>query len=235
MKFTRPSRSAFSLVEILVVVAIIGIIASFAVPAADKMIRGTDVTRAAQMVNDAFTTARQTAIARNKQIEMRIIRFADPELPGESVDDESTWKIRGFQLMEVTSSGIPVQLAPMQRLPGQMMMHDGKYSSLVDLNNTISTQKALKFIKPTQLDPPMPRVATEKARKYTYASFRFMPDGSTTLTMTGNWFLTVISAQDMVKLAAPSTDKDPIKTVNYFIIQVDPVNGSTRNFRPTLG
>ncbi len=126
MKSSFRPRSAFSLIEMLMVIAIIGIISSFAIPAATKMIRGTDVNRGAQMVEDQLTAARQMAIARNKQIEIRFLRFADPETPGESVAETGTWKIRGMQLMEVTGSGIPVQLAPLQRLPGSQILNDGQ-------------------------------------------------------------------------------------------------------------
>ena len=230
MKIPSSARSAFSLVEILVVIAIIGIIASFAIPHVSSMVRGTEVTRAAQMVSDEFTKARQMAISGNKQIELRIIRFADPEQPGEKLDDETTWKVRGLQLMEVTTSGSPVQIGAMIRLPGQMLIDDGKYSTLIAPSGSSPMQEALRFNRPTELDPPMPRVAAEKARNYAYASFRFLPDGSTNLAATGKWYLTVVSALDLPRLR-----DDTIKTINYFIIQIDPVSGVTRNYRPSLG
>lgn len=237
MKIPSSLRTAFTLVEMLVVVAIIGIIATFTIPAASKMIRGTDVTRAAQMVSDQFSQGRLTAVSRNKQIEIRFLKFADPEQPGEDVNNQSSWKIRGMQLMEVTASGFPVQLGPMQRLPGTMLLHDGKYSSLIDSTNTEPGQKALEFKNPTALDPPMPRVAVANARKYTYAAFRFLPDGSTNLAVKGKWYVTMLSAADKAKMAAAAdgSSTDPIKTVNYFTVQIDPVSGASRTYRPSLG
>jgi len=235
MKSPCRQRPAFSLIEMLMVIAIIGIISSFAIPGAMKMIRGTDVSRGSQILADQLTAARQQAITRNKQIEIRFLRFADPETPGETVAEQGTWKIRGIQLMEVTSSGIPVQLAPMQRLPGALMLNDGKYSSLFDASGN-AQQQPLRFRNPSDQDPAMPRLPADKARKYTFASFRFYPDGSTSLSAKGNWYITMHSAADAAKLSgAQASDTDPIKTINYFTIQVDPVSGSTRSYRPQLG
>lgn len=235
MNSSTRSRSAFSLIEMLMVIAIIGIIASFAVPAATKMIRGTDATRAQQMVADQLNAARQQAIARNKQIEIRFVRFADPETPGESVAEQATWKVRGIQLMEVTSSGVPVQLAPIQRLPGSMILNDGKYSSLFDASGS-ATQTPLRFRNTTDTDPAMPRLPKDKARKYMYAAFRFYPDGSTSLSPKGNWYFTMYSVGDAAKLGVDGGNgPDPIKSINYFTVQIDPVSGSTRSFKPQLG
>jgi hypothetical protein len=128
-----------------------------------------------------------------------------------------------------------VQLAPIQRLPGTMMLNEGKYSSLFD-NSGNTTQTPLKFKNPSDLDPAMPRLPKDKARKYMYASFRFYPDGSTSLSPKGNWYFTMHSVADAPKLTgAAASDTDPIKTVNYFTLQVDAVSGSTRSYRPALG
>jgi uncharacterized protein (TIGR02596 family) len=234
MKTPLRLRSAFSLIEMLMVIAIIGIISSFAIPAATKMIRGTDANRASQLVADQLTTARQMAIARNKQIEVRFLRFADPESPGESVTSQSTWKIRGIQLMEVTGSGMPVQVAPMQRLPASMMVNEGRYSSLFDGANSTGVTP-LSFRNPVDLDPAMPRLPKEKARKYSFASFRYYPDGSTSLSRNGNWYFTLHPVDAVGVLSGAPGESEPIKGINYFTLQIDPVTGATRSYRPQIG
>jgi uncharacterized protein (TIGR02596 family) len=232
MKTPTFSRSAFSLIEILIVVGIIGIISSFAVPAATKMIRGSDVTRASQMLTDQLSTARQIAVSRNKQVEVRFLRFADPEQPGESVGTAASWKVRGIQLMEVTSSGVPVPIGSMQRLPNTMVINDGPFSSLFGSTSA----KPLAFKAPGEIDPPMPRLPADKAKRYTFASFRFLPDGSTNLKLNENWYITMHSIADAVKLdVAPADAADAIRSINYFTVQIDPVSGATRSYRPQIG
>jgi hypothetical protein len=68
-------------------------------------------------------------------------------------------------------------------------------------------------------------------RNYEYISFRFLQDGSTNLspaggTANGNWYVTVLNAVDKGKQPAE---------INFFTLQVDPVSGATRSYRPNAG
>ena len=66
---------------------------------------------------------------------------------------------------------------------------------------------------------------TSPAGAYTYEGFTYKSDGSTDLATKGpggdTWFVLVRSEQDT---AAPPK--------NYFIVQIDPINGRTATFRP---
>lgn len=221
-------RSAFSLIELVVVIAIIAIIATFTVPAATTILRGSAMTQASQMLTDQISLARQMALSRNRAIEVRFYVYADPEAPGE--DPKATLntadptgggkaQFRGLQLFEIVESGVAVPLDKPQRFPVTVVMNAGPLSTLI----AAATQKPYKVW--TSKDPELPRGVS---KNYLYTSFRFQQDGSTNLTATGSWYLTIHNLTD--KLATPTTPPP-----NFFTIQIDPVSGSTKGFRPTAG
>ena len=82
LKAHSLASRAFSLVELLVVVAVIAIVAGFAVPAVTTMLKGSQLTQGSQTVVDQIALARQTALSRNRSIEVRFYKFADSEIPG---------------------------------------------------------------------------------------------------------------------------------------------------------
>jgi len=218
-----PTRAAFSLIELVVVVAIIALIATFTVPAATTILRGSAMTQASQMLTDQISLARQIALSKNRAVEVRIYKYADPEAPGESAKDVTTGKLRAIQLFEVVESGAAVPIDKAQRFPITVVMNPAKLSTLV----SDTTQKEQT---PTTKDPELPRGV---ARFYRYYSFRFQPDGATNLPTkstsdtNGAWTITIHNITDNVT----GTTLPP----NFFTIQIDPVSGSTKGFRPTAG
>jgi len=75
-----------------------------------------------------------------------------------------------------------------------------------------------------KVDPELPRGIK---RQYRYVAFRFQPDGSTNLAPKTSWYVTLHQLKDKV------TGKIP--PPNFFTLQIDPVSGTTRPFRPNLG
>jgi uncharacterized protein (TIGR02596 family) len=223
MRAHPPSQSrGFSLLELLVVMAIIAVIASFAIPAASTILRGSQLTQASQMLSDQISLARQLALSRNRAVEVRFYRYGDPEAPGEDPKEPSTGRFRAIQSFEITESGAAVPLNKMQKFPSTVLLHDGEYSSILD----DESQKPPKKARPA--DPAIPGGVD---RNYEYISFRFYQDGSTNLKPTGgqsggNWFVTVMNSTDAQR---------DIKDVNFFTMQIDPVSGSTKSYRPNAG
>ncbi len=239
MKTKAPSSfpRAFSLVELLVVISVIAIIAGFAVPAVTTMIKGSQLSQGSQMVTDQLSLARTTALGRNRSVEIRFYKFGDPETPGEQVRNPETGYFRALQIFEILDNGALLPAGPIQRLPSNVIMNEGGLSTLLD------KIERKPVTNPSSSDPEMPD--TEVGRKYYYTSFRFLPDGSTDLPPNGtlsktakrpagdSWYITV-HGQNVRKGSGETDGSTTILPDNYFTLQIDPITGSTRSYRPTL-
>lgn len=107
------TRRAFSLVELLVVVAIVGLLAVLAVPGVSSTLEAQNISRAGRMVADELALARQEAMTRNRHVEVRIVKIPKPDGP--------IWG--GFQSWIFNSSGAE-PLTPATRLPESIMIAD---------------------------------------------------------------------------------------------------------------
>ncbi len=235
----RPATPAFTLIEMLAVIAIIAIVTAFIVPAASQMMRGNQLTQAANMVTDQISLARQQAVTQNAMIEVRFIRFADPEQPGETVADPATGKFRALQIMQVYNSGSSVPVGLLQVLPTTVVFNNqpatmqgtapaasNSFSTLIPSTQTGSNDPTLPaYGKPGQSDPDMPH---NIKKNYDYYSFRFLPDGSTSLQPVFSWFLTLNKAADLQKIGS---DASSFSHINFFTLQLDPTSGATRAYR----
>lgn len=229
------SRSAFSLVELLIVVAIIGIIAGFGVPAVTGVLRGSALTTATSQLTDTLSLARQHAISKNRTVEVRFYRFGDPEQPGEDRTKPATGQFRAFQYFELSETGTIVPIGKFQRIPDTIVMNPGaKLSTLLgEMTERLITSGDAKFNK--NLNPELPRGV---GQNYDYVYFRFNPDGSTDLPPTGNtgkdsaggrWYITVHSGADLLR-----TENNSKAPPDFATWQIEPVSGTAKVFRPGI-
>jgi uncharacterized protein (TIGR02596 family) len=203
---------AFTLVELLVVVSIMVVIAGLVAPAANTMLRSSQITQSADAITAQLSSARQNAMTTNRAMEVRFYKLADPSLIG------NTRAVRAIQVFKIEDNGDAKPEGRSQWLPGSM---------LIDSEATLSPLLASARKKswppsPPPVDPKLslPRAGTD----YDAFCFRFRPDGSTDLDPTSKWFVTVHAAND--------GDDRTTLPANFATIQVDPINSSLKLYRP---
>ncbi|GAT35456.1 Verru_Chthon cassette protein D [Terrimicrobium sacchariphilum] len=170
---------AFSLVELLVVVAIIGLLAVLAVPAMSSITGGTSMTRAGQIVADQFAYARQEAVGKNREVQVRFV-WRDGSQPGYA----------GVQLWAPAPNDV-TSYRPISRISwlpdGTVMASNSKMSPLI----------AGASIRET--NGVFPGRGNTK-----YCGFRFRPGGGTDLGFdTTSNFVTVVRDRDAAKTDVP--------------------------------
>lgn len=207
------------------VMSIIIVIASFAVPAASTVLKGSKLTQGSQMVLDQLGLARQIAIAKNHACEVRFYQFGDAEVPGEAANNPTGGRFHALQLFDIPDNGTAKPLGKIERLPLSISLDAGK--TLSTLVGSAGSSGAPLSQTGTQLNVPLPRGV---GLSYNAVIFRFLADGSTNLPSSTSgssptqWFLTLHDDIAGDKLNAPPA--------NFFTVQIEPSSGKTRTFRP---
>lgn len=210
---TRLRTYGFTLIELLVVVGIISALLALVIPSTTGIMKGSDITRASETVSNEISLARLQAIGKNRQVEVRIYQYAEPNMPSESSGKSATWHWHALQAFELDPGGVAYPLGKIQELPG---------SAVIDENVNLSS-----ILNPA-LGAPAPHGSTSAippaGTNYYYTSFYFYTDGSTSLSPSQVWFLTIRN------INSPSSGTTP--PANFATIQVNPLNGTAEVFRP---
>lgn len=214
-------QRAFSLIELLVVMVIIGIIAMLTMPAFNNLGKAQALTSAGASLLDQLALARQTAVAQNRVVEVRF--YKRRENPAQAVDASANpERFRSFRTMIYDENVLNAfAQTTMQDLPARVVLSEEKdYSTLIfAYTNTVPPRPYLKeTLSAAETDVP-------------YQFIRFKPTGGTDLSITGTpegnrWFLTIKSdnPEKDVPAGRPAN--------NYFTVLLDPVSGRVRTYRP---
>jgi uncharacterized protein (TIGR02596 family) len=212
------SLHSFTLVEMLVVLAIIGILTVISVPAITSVVRSSGLTTGGASVMSEIDLARQTAMARNCQVEFRFYKLPDSGAPAGS----SPTVYRAFQIFSLDDDGSQTNaVTKVVFLPANIIITN---------SDTLSS-----LLPSTPSDPPYAVSGSAAGNplgpysppSYSYMDFHFRANGSTDLNpdSASTWFVTLVNEHD----SSSGANGLP---ANFFTIQVDPLTGRARSFRP---
>lgn len=163
------NSAGFTLVELLAVMAIVVVLCSLAAVSLSGITMGSNLTRAGNLVADQWTLARQEAVTRNRNVEVRFFYLPQDQTPA--------W--RGLQVVRIEDNGDQVPVGRMIVLPEGI---------LISASETLSPLMMAG-------DPILGTVKNPGYGTLSFRAFRFRPNGSTGGALGANNFVTLYSSE----------------------------------------
>ncbi|MEX2580628.1 MAG: Verru_Chthon cassette protein D [Verrucomicrobiales bacterium] len=214
-------RSAFSLIELMVVLGVIGLLMAFAAPNLFSLITANTLTGEGTVLRNQLTLAQQNAVSKSADVEVRFFKLADASAA------ETEERFRGFQLFQYNIEGEMAPISSFFRIRAPVAVHENLSTLLQSNANSSKVDKQFGFTSPREGRYEAPVGSGGSLVDTDYVSFRFRPDGSTDLPFRSQdddtWYLTLVQGEGAINTNDPD---------NYVCLQVNPYNGQISEFRP---
>lgn len=215
----RTARRAFTLIEVLVVVAMIALIVAAMAPMVFSSLVSTRLTSAGETLGGQLSLARQMAVSRNETVEVRFYEYEDPESPGSKPSYRAVAIMSLRDRPGAVANGLREQLTDTYFLPSGIVLGSSQsLSPLLASGSIPSTQDSEKVIK--------------RANNARYKAFQINPDSSTNLTLLmGGTYRPDVTYFTVAEERAVADDRGEIPK-NFFVVQIDPDTARTSTYRP---
>lgn len=197
-------QNAFSLVELLVVMAISGILLALTVLGFNSLLTSSRMDQGGRLVVDEINLARQLAVTRNENVEIRFIRRNRAGETGASV----YWQMQAG-VVDKTNAAVFTPIKQAAQLPAGIVIETG-----------------------TLLSPLLTQLPESNniAPSYTYRSIVVRPTGEVEPAGTppvnelSRWCFTLIPERQLGR---------PLGEIRDFVtVQIDPLTARPRPYRP---
>ncbi|HRX55833.1 MAG TPA: Verru_Chthon cassette protein D, partial [Verrucomicrobiales bacterium] len=121
----HSSSKAFSLIELLIVISVIGILLAIAAPNVFSLLNAHTLTGEGTLLRNKLTLAQQKALSGNADVEFRFFKMADLE------NAESESQYRSFQLFMHNSVGEMEPITELLRIKPPVYINE-RMSTLIE-------------------------------------------------------------------------------------------------------
>lgn len=235
----RKSLGGFTLIEMIVVIAIIGLMVALAIPGLMGTIKSSRLTSAGQNLLGRLAQAQQAAASMNRPVELRFYKYIEPD----DVEYGEQFGAYQFFSVDVASDASGVSTESVKAMGAPFILESGVIIS----SSNIASYPASPLLANDKLQPDgsglpgSPRFERAAAQ---YVALRFYPDGIVKRVASGSAggsgtagikvaeslflpsaYLTIVANSDAAGGAS---------VANYYAIQIDPYTGHSRTYQPEL-
>lgn len=230
----QKGASAFTLIEMLVVVTIIVLLLAFSTPALMKTLQSSRLSSAGDTLLGAISEAQQLAFAQSVPVELRFFSYS-----GDFADDEPLF--RSYQMLKVETkvvgTGTALQISESMVPAGNLTKFPE--GIVIPVSNELSMALSGNQLEDTK-NGAAPGYSGVSGAKY--CAIRFMPDGtcrkvgatttSAGVTQASLTFQTLAESFFTITYDIGSTITPANLPKNFYTIQIDPFTGKARNYKP---